>query len=375
MRCFIKNIELFSRNPCARTLFMKWTFEIGPRTFVLDKALAAEVLAGKKIINGKISEAFNLLPLRYPWSYDLYVELKKANWGPYGKEITELVPTDISHAESPADRGFIETAVGFLAPRGACPESRINDTIREKVTAPELKLVLGRRPQEENIGSDCFLFLSDRLRLDPALCSRGFLTAPSVRQIFDFHAKVAETIHRSMHLESPEDQRKLARAVFFLGACCKGVQFRSLHASMTDFGRSGRFPALAATYRNRHRDEDRHVEFLRRLFLELLKENPGIRGTDFDADLRALMGETVSLERNFIREFFAEESDPARVEQLDAIVGYVARRRLADFELGGGLRGTVENPPADSGETRFAADFPDLDKSSLIDSNDSDDEL
>ncbi len=341
---------------------MNWTFTIGPRTFVLDKALAMEVLAGKKIINGKVSEAFNLLPLRYAWSYDLYLKLKQSNWGPFAKEISGLVQTDISQAKSSEDLGFIKTAVGFLAPRGACPESRINDAVREKVTAPELKLILGRRSQEENIGLDCFLFLTDRLQIDPALCSRGFLTAPSVRQIFDFSAKVADTIYRAMPLATPEDQRKLARAIFFLGACFKGVQFQSLHARTADFERLGRFPALAAIFRNRRRDEDLHVEFLRRVFLDLLEENPGIRGADFEAGLGSLMEETVSLERRFIREFLAVESDSGIIDRLDATVDYIARRRLADFGLG---RGAVLNARVDPGETRFAADFPDL-KSSLI---------
>ena len=354
---------------------MNWTFTIGPRTFVLDQALAKQVLAGKKIINGKVSEAFNLLPLRYPWAYDLYVRLKQANWGPYAGEIPVLVATDVSHAESTENRGFIETAVGFLAPRGACSESRIIGVIREKVTASELKLILGRRSQEENIGLDCFLFLTDRLRIDPALCSRAFLTAPAVRQIFDLCGKVAGSISRTMTLATPEDQRKLARAVFFLGACFKGVQFRSLHVETTDPGRTVRFPALSATFGNRRRDEDFQVEFLRRLFLTLLKENPAIRGADFDADLIALMEETVSLETCFVRELLAGESDNGSIERLSASVDLIARRRLADFGLGGSLRGAALNAQADAGQTRFAADFHNLDTSSLVDPTMSDDEL
>ena len=354
---------------------MNWTFTIGPRTFVLDQALARQVLAGKKIINGKVSEAFNLLPLRYPWSYDLYVALKKANWGPYAGEIPNLVATDISDGKIPNHRGFINTAVGFLAPRGSCSESRITEVIREKVTAPELKLILGRRPQEENIGLYCFLFVTDRLHIDPAQCSRGFWDSPTVREIFDLCGREAGSICRTMSLASPEEQRKLARAVFFLGACLKGVQFQSIYTEIASLGRSGRFPALSTIFQNRRRDEDFHVEFLRRLFLNLLSENPAIRSADFDAELIALMGETVALEKNFVRGRLADDSDGGRAERSNALVDLIAQRRLADFGLGGTLPRAALGVQAELMETRFAADFPDLEKSSLIDPGMSDDDL
>ena len=301
--------------------------------------------------------------------------LKKANWGPYAGEIPNLVATDISDGKIPNHRGFINTAVGFLAPRGSCSESRITEVIREKVTAPELKLILGRRPQEENIGLDCFLFVTDRLHIDPAQCSRGFWDSPTVREIFDLCGREAGSICRTMSLASPEEQRKLARAVFFLGACLKGVQFQSIYTEIASLGRSGRFPALSTIFQNRRRDEDIHVEFLRRLFLNLLSENPAIRSADFDAELIALMGETVALEKNFVRGRLADDSDGGRAERSNALVDLIAQRRLADFGLGGTLPRAALGVQAELMETRFAADFPDLEKSSLIDPGMSDDDL
>ena len=87
------------------------------------------------------------------------------------------------------------------------------------------------------------------------------------------------------------------------------------------------------------------------------------------------MEETVSLETCFVRELLAGESDNGSIERLNASVDLIARRRLADFGLGGSLRGAALNAQADAGQTRFAADFHNLDTSSLVDPTMSDDEL
>ena len=46
---------------------MEKTFEIGNRTFVLDQDKAEEAFAAKRVINGRETMAFNLLPLKYQW--------------------------------------------------------------------------------------------------------------------------------------------------------------------------------------------------------------------------------------------------------------------------------------------------------------------
>ena len=61
---------------------MEKSFVIGNRTFVLDQAKAEQAYAEKRVINGRKTEAFNLLPLRYQWAYDLYKKMKANHWEP-----------------------------------------------------------------------------------------------------------------------------------------------------------------------------------------------------------------------------------------------------------------------------------------------------
>ena len=61
---------------------MQKTFQVGAKTFVLDQAKAEAAFAAKKVINGRETMTFNLLPLKYQWAYDLYRTMKANHWEP-----------------------------------------------------------------------------------------------------------------------------------------------------------------------------------------------------------------------------------------------------------------------------------------------------
>ena len=61
---------------------MQKTYTLGDRTFVLDRGRAEAALAAKRVVGGRETTSFNLLPLRYGWAYDLYRTMKANHWEP-----------------------------------------------------------------------------------------------------------------------------------------------------------------------------------------------------------------------------------------------------------------------------------------------------
>ena len=61
---------------------MDTVYTIGERKFVLDQSKAEEAFAAKKVINGRDTMFFNILPLKYQWAYDLYKNMKMNHWEP-----------------------------------------------------------------------------------------------------------------------------------------------------------------------------------------------------------------------------------------------------------------------------------------------------
>ena len=146
----------------------KKIFEVGGKSFVLDRKKAEEVFAAKRVINGIETMTFNLLPLKYQWAYELYRNMKANHWEPedipMNKDIEQWRSTDLL---SDSDRWIIRMGIGYFSAAEGIVGDNIIHVIREMVTAPELKLVLGRHAHEENIHADSLLYMISSLGIDP----------------------------------------------------------------------------------------------------------------------------------------------------------------------------------------------------------------
>ena len=69
------------------TMSATTTVTLGDRTFTLDKTKAEAAFAAKRVINGRETMFFNILPLKYQWAYDLYKTMKNNHWEP--EDITD----------------------------------------------------------------------------------------------------------------------------------------------------------------------------------------------------------------------------------------------------------------------------------------------
>ncbi len=134
---------------------MEKVFKIGSKSFVLDQDKAEEAFAAKRVINGRDTMSFNILPLKYQWAYDLYKTMKTNHWEPEDipmqKDIEQWQSDDDAHD---VERWIIKMGIGYFSAAEGIVGDNILHVVREVVTAPELKLVLGRHAHEENIHAD-----------------------------------------------------------------------------------------------------------------------------------------------------------------------------------------------------------------------------
>ncbi len=160
---------------------MQKTFQVGAKTFVLDEAKAEAAFAAKKVINGRMTMTFNLLPLKYQWAYDLYRKMKANHWEPedipMGKDIEQWRD---ARALSEVERWIIRMGIGYFSAAEGIVGDNIQHVVRELVTAPELKLVLGRHAHEENIHADSLLYMISSLGINPHECEAMFEDVPTI---------------------------------------------------------------------------------------------------------------------------------------------------------------------------------------------------
>jgi ribonucleoside-diphosphate reductase beta chain len=323
---------------------MQKIFQVGTKTFVLDQAKAEAAFAAKRVINGRETMTFNLLPLKYQWAYDLYRTMKANHWEPedipMGKDIEQWRD---GRAVSDVERWIIRMGIGYFSAAEGIVGDNIQHVVRELVTAPELKLVLGRHAHEENIHADSLLYMIASLGINPHECEAMFEDVPTIVRKNEFVTRISRELRRDIDLTKPENKKLLASNIFVFGQCMEGTQFYGLFGMILSLYRQNKFPGIGQMFRYTLRDESNHIEVFRNLFMDLVEENREIWTPEYKEELRSLMREAVALEKDFIRDCLPVNAVGLRVEDFQTYIDYIADRRLEGCGLAP-LLGGIKNP-------------------------------
>jgi ribonucleoside-diphosphate reductase beta chain len=323
---------------------MQKSFQVGAKTFVLDEAKAEAAFAAKKVINGRQVPYFNILPLKFQWAYDLYKTMKANHWEPedipMGKDIEQW--RDTKHITD-TERWIIRMGIGYFSAAEGIVGDNIQHVVRELVTAPELKLVLGRHAHEENIHADSLLYMISSLGINPHECEAMFEDVKSIEAKNEFVNAISRPLRRDLDLRDPANQRLFAKNIFTFGQCMEGTQFYGLFGMVLSLYRQNKFPGIGQMFRYTLRDESNHIEVFRNLFMDLVEENRAIWTPEFKEDLRATMAEAVALEKDFIRDCLPVNAVGLSIAEFLTYIDYIADRRLEGCGLAP-LSGGIKNP-------------------------------
>ena len=304
---------------------------LGDRTFEIDEAKAQEAYAAKKVINGRDTMFFNILPLKYQWAYELYKEMKNNHWEP--EDIALRADAAQWTSLSDESQQVIELLMGYQASSGEITGAEEIYAIRDIVTAPELKLVFGRYVHEQNTQQDVLVHIFSSLGLNPSQCTLGFTDIAA--KLSAFTAEHLVELDRHVDMTDLANKRAFAKNTFFFSQCMEGLQLYSLYASLIGIGQLGQLTGVTEVFSKLLRDAGFRCELFRKLFAELCQENPDIRDAAFDAELVAVMQSAVALEKEFIAQTLPQSGAPgADPETLSEYIDYVASKRLAACGLG-----------------------------------------
>lgn len=317
---------------------------VGNRTFILDAKLAKEALDGKRVINGVETNKFNLIPLKYPWAYELYRKMKNNHWEPEDINMSKDISQWKDEAQvSDIERWIIKIGIGYFSGAEGIVGDNIQHVVREKVTASELKWVLGRHAHEENIHADSLVYMISSLGINPHECQAMFESIPTIKRKNEFVDNISRGLRRDMDMTIVENQIFFARNIFCFGQCMEGTQFYGLFGMILALYRQNKFRGIGEMFRYTLRDESNHIEVFRRLFMELIEENPHIWTDEFKEGLREMMKKAVQLEKEFISDVLSENILGLKKDDFLQYIDYIADRRLEGVGLAPLCPG-VQNP-------------------------------
>jgi ribonucleoside-diphosphate reductase beta chain len=329
---------------------MQKTFTVGSKTFVLDQdkthcrshAFARE--EGHQWSRDDDLQRRSLLPLKYQWAYDLYRKMKANHWEPedipMGKDIEQWRDTKVV---SDVERWIIRMGIGYFSAAEGIVGDNIQHVVRELVTAPELKLVLGRHAHEENIHADSLLYMISSLGINPHECEAMFEDVQTIVKKNEFVTRISKHLRRDLDLTCPAHKRLLAKNIFVFGQCMEGTQFYGLFGMVLSLYRQNKFPGIGQMFRYTLRDESNHIEVFRNLFMDLIEENREIWTVSSRKSCGPRWPRRSQLEKDFIRDCLPVNAVGLAIEEFVQYIDYIADRRLEGTGLAP-LSPGVKNP-------------------------------
>ena len=309
------------------------TVTLGDKTFVLDAAKAKQAIAAKKVINGKETMFFNILPLKYQWAYDLYKTMKNNHWEPEDIQMQRDIEQWRGSEISDVERWIIKMGIGYFSAAEGIVGDNILHVVREVVTAPEIKLVLGRHAHEENIHADSLVYMISSLGLNPHECEAMFEDAKTIKDKNHFVVSNSRAMRRDIDLTVLENKQALAKNMFLFGQIMEGTQFYGLFGMILSLYRQNKFMGIGQMFQYTLRDESNHIEVFRNLLMDLVEENPEIWTAEFREDLRETMREGIRLEKAFIRDCLPVGAIGLSADEFEDYIDFIADRRLESCGL------------------------------------------
>lgn len=300
------------------------TITLGDRTFTLDREKAEEAYDAKKVINGRHSMFFNILPLKYQWAYNLYKEMKNTHWEPAETSL------QVDIAQWPqlneGSQTLFKAALGALAKSQEMFKSDRIYTIRDLVTAPELKLVFGRFVHEENTRSDVLVYLHGALSINPMECA-AIAATPAIAAKKAYIDEKFTELDRDTETKSLEGKEAVARGIFLINQCMEGTQFFSLWAAVFSLATQNKMPGSGAIFNKFLGDVSFRISLFDKLLKELVEENPEIWTNDFQSELINHMDASVKLEQDYISSLPVADAG-LDAEELAKYIEFLADERL-----------------------------------------------
>ena len=289
----------------------------------------------KRLINCNTVDVNQLMPLKYKWAWEHYLNGCANHWMPtevpMGKDIelwkSNQLSAKMKDASSCATSASFSTAESLVG-------NNIVLAIFKHVTNPEARQYLLRQAFEEAIHTHAFHYIVESLALDQGEVFNMYNEVNTIHDKDEFEMELTEDIMKpDFTTSTPEGAQKFLENLIGYYIIMEGIFFYSGFVMILSFHRQNKMTGIGEQFQYILRDETVHLNFGIDLINGIKEENPDLWTPEFQAHIIELIKQAVELEINY-----AEDCLPRGILGLTApmfreYVQYIADRRLERIGL------------------------------------------
>lgn len=301
---------------------------------MLEMGAARIQVDDKKIINCR-ADLNQLVPFKYDWAWDKYLNACANHWMPNEINMAADVALWKSKDGLTADeRMIIERNLGFFSTADSLVANNLVLAVYRHITNPECRQYLLRQAFEEALHTHAYQYVIESLAMDEGRVFNMYRELPAVSK------KAAWALPFTQSLGDPNfktgtlaDDQRLLRDLIAFYVVFEGIFFYVGFTQVLSMGRRNKMVGTAEQFQYILRDESMHMNFGIDVINQIKVENPQLWTPEFQQEMIQLIKEGVDLEYQY-----AKDTMPRGILGLNAgmfkeYLEFIANRRLGQIGL------------------------------------------
>lgn len=288
----------------------------------------------KKLVNCKAVDVNQLMPLKYKWAWEHYINGCNNNWLPSEVPMQKDIELWKSNTLSDDERMVIMRNLGFFSTGESLVGNNIVLAIFKHITNPEARQYLLRQAFEEAVHTHTFHYIVESLNLDSREVFNMYQEVDSIKGKDQFVMSLTESILRpDFTTETTEGLQEFVKNLVGFYVIMEGIFFYSGFVMILSFHRQNRMTGIGEQFQYILRDETIHLNFGVDLINTLRLENPEIWTPQLQAEIVSMIEKAVEFEYQYAKDCLPKGVLGLRAEMFSDYVQYIADRRMERIGL------------------------------------------
>ena len=288
----------------------------------------------KRLLNCNRVDVNQLMPLKYHWAWEHYLNGCANNWMPEEVPMQSDIELWFSNKLSDAERLVIKRNLGFFSTGESLVGNNIVLSIFKHITNSEARQYLLRQAYEEALHSHAFVYIVDSLGLNSREIYNMYHEVDSIKGKDDFVMSLTQDVlDPDFSTDSVQGIQRFIKNLVGFYVIMEGIFFYSGFVMILSFRRRNQMNGISEQFKWIMRDETVHLNFGIDLINTIHEENPEAWTKELEQEIIALIKQAVEYEVKY-----AHDCLPTGVLGLNAAlfrdyVQYIADRRLERIGL------------------------------------------
>ncbi|MDA7952136.1 MAG: ribonucleotide-diphosphate reductase subunit beta [Pirellulaceae bacterium] len=305
-----------------------------PDPLGFDPTMQRVKVSDKRLLGCKNADVNQLMPLKYHWAWEHYLNGCSNNWLPTEVPMTKDIETWRSQKLTDDERLMIMRNLGFFATAESLVANNLVLAIFTHVTNPECRQYLLRQAFEEAVHTHTFHYVVESLGLDEGEIFNMYHEIPAISRKDAFEIELTKEISDpNFNPETFENKQAFLKNLIGYYVIMEGIFFYSGFVMMLSLQRRNLMTGVGEQFQYIMRDETIHLNFGIDLINGIKAENPEIWTQEFQDEMVAKIREAVELEAAYAKDCLPNGIMGLSAPLFREYAEHIADRRLERIGL------------------------------------------